>query len=93
MQLLCKLPLRALEFTDVGGHKKTPAQQHSLTWLETLLPFGHHRADASSLLEIRYIHLTQPDKLYKHPNVNKADFITLRKAAMWLQIPIWLVPQ
>lgn len=82
MQPLCKLPLRALEFTDVGGHRKTPAHHHSPTWLETLLPFGHHRADASSLLEVRYIHLTQTDELYKHPNVKKADFSTLRKAAM-----------
>ena len=31
MQLLCKLPLRALEFTDVGGHRKAPVHQHSLT--------------------------------------------------------------
>lgn len=72
MQLLRKLSLRALEFTDVGGHRKTPVHQHSLTWLETLLPFSHHRADASSLLEIRYIHLTQPDEVHKHPNANKS---------------------
>lgn len=30
MQPLFKLPLRALEFTDVEGHRKTPAHQHSL---------------------------------------------------------------
>lgn len=72
MPLLCKLPLRALEFTDLAGHRKTPAHQHSLPWWEPLLPFGPHRADASSLQEIRYIPLTQPDELHKHQNVNKS---------------------
>lgn len=43
-------------------------------WLEILLPLGHHRTDASSLLEIRYIHLTQTDELHKHPSVNKSRF-------------------
>lgn len=71
MQLLCKLPLRALEFTDIGGHRKAPVHQHSLTWLEALLALGHHRADAFSLPEIRYTHLTQPDELHNRPNVNK----------------------
>lgn len=68
MQLLCKLPLKAL---DGGGHRKAPVHWHSLTWLEALSPLGHHRADAFSLPEIRYSHLTQPDELYNHLNVNK----------------------
>jgi len=29
MQLLCKLPLKALEFIDVGGHRKAPVHQRS----------------------------------------------------------------
>lgn len=31
IQFLCNLPLRSLEFTDVGGHRKAPVHQYSLT--------------------------------------------------------------
>lgn len=80
MQLLCKLPLKALEFTDVGGHRKAPVH-----WCSSP---DYRLCHLLVTIELMLFHCQTPDtpiwpNLMNYTTIQmltKGDFITPRKS-------------